>query len=142
MKKGCDLDDSTGCTNAGILSITNEKIQGDDKPGVVKSGIAMLTKACENKTEKACFFLSGLYYRGVDNAIDKNMVQSYKFALKACEYGNPYACANVAQMHTRGEGGIEKNPKMAEIFKNRAIELEKDIKEYRRQIKFGQGIEP
>lgn len=138
MKKGCELNDSIGCTNAGILSISNPGIQGDDRLGIINNGIQMLKKACENASEKACFFLSGLYYRGIEGFVDKNLIASYKFSLKSCEYGNPYACTHVSQLHAQGEGGVEKNLKMAEIFKNRAAELEKDIKKYKRQIKMGQ----
>lgn len=142
MKKGCEFNDEIGCTNAGIVAATSPEVQGDDRAKVINDGLKMLDKACrEYKTDKACFFLSGIYMKGIEGVVQKNLAEAYKLSLVSCEYGNPYACANVSQMHARGEGA-QKNQELAETFKKRALELEREVKQVQRQITFGQGIEP
>lgn len=141
MKKGCEFKDEIGCTNAGIIATSSPEVQGNDRINVVNDGLKMLEKSClEYKTDKACFFLSGVHLKGIEGVRPKNLAEAYRVSLLSCEYGNPYACANVSQMHARGEGA-QKNEQLAETFKKRAIELEKGIKETQKQLLFGHGIE-
>lgn len=70
------------------------------------------------------YYLSGLYLTGVPNVLEKNMETAYKYSLKACEQGNIFACANTSRMYHRGEG-VEKNVELAEVYKKRVIEMEK-----------------
>lgn len=140
LKKGCELKHDIGCTNGGIVSITQPEVHGDNKSAVVKQGMKMLETAClEHKNDKACFFLAGVHMGGVEGAVDRNIVEAYKMSLKSCELGNPQACANVSQMHVRGDG-VQKNQQLAEVFRKRAIELQKEIKETQQPLTFGQGI--
>ena len=79
------------------------------------------------------------------------METAYKYSIKACEQGyillviliyghtifhcqmlllrsficrNIFACANTSRMYHRGEG-VEKNAELAEVYKKRVIEMEK-----------------
>ncbi|OXU27670.1 hypothetical protein TSAR_003741 [Trichomalopsis sarcophagae] len=142
MKKGCEFNDEIGCTNAGILAVSSPEIQSNDRAKVINDGLKMLDKSCrEYKTDKACFFLAGIYMSGIEGVVQKNLAEAYKLSLIACEHNNPYACANVSQMHARGEGA-QKNEELAQTFKKRALELERELKSTQSGIKFGQGIEP
>jgi len=141
MSKGCDLNDEYGCVHAGMLGLSENKLN-EDRPTQVHESIRQLKKACDMfNSEKACFYLSGIYLSGVDNIIDKNYKEAYKFSLKTCELGNPYACANLSQMHSRGEGA-QKNPELAETFKKRALQLQHELKKHAPEVKFHQGIDP
>ncbi|KAJ8686502.1 hypothetical protein QAD02_022296 [Eretmocerus hayati] len=141
LKRGCELNDYTGCANAGIVSLASKEVQGNDRVNVIKNAIKMLEKACTEKVEKACFFLSGAYNSGIEGVVEADGISTYKYAMKACEYGNFLACRKVASMHEKGERGIQKNEGLAKIFQSRANELEKDIKGDQAQIQFGQGIQ-
>lgn len=102
----------------------------------------------------ACFYLSGMHISGAEGPIasketdpplrsstetskkksiakakdfivEKNMEKAFTFTYKACELSNMYACANLSQMYARGEG-TEKNTEKAEIYKKKAIDLQKE----------------
>ncbi|XP_043686640.1 cytochrome c oxidase assembly factor 7 homolog [Vespula pensylvanica] len=137
-QKACDLNNDNGCLHAGVLAITNQ-IE-DDYSTQINKGVNMLKKACyQLHSEKACFFLSGVYMNGIENHVEKNFKEAYKLSLKSCEYGNPYACANVSQMHLRGDG-VKKDSELAKIFQERADQLVKELKRSP-SLKFQQGIE-
>lgn len=139
MKKGCELNDGSGCLYAGLLACSKDDVGIPDKKSLVNEGVAMLDKACSELNEpKACFYLSTIYLGGISGYFEKNLQKAYKLSLKCCENGNPYACANIAQMHARGEG-VEKNKELADTFRKRAVELENDMKS-NRGIQFQQGI--
>ncbi|XP_014203250.1 cytochrome c oxidase assembly factor 7 homolog [Copidosoma floridanum] len=142
MKKGCDFGDGIGCTNAGIVSITNVDVNRENKQAVIQSGINMLSKGCvESKNEKACYFLTGLFINGIDGIVEKSPLEAYKYSLLACEYGVPNACMYISRLHELGEG-VEKNPKLAETFRLRYRDLEQQYRQLQPTIEFGQGIEP
>lgn len=110
---------------------------------MAERGVEMLDKACiVKKSERACFFLAGMFAKGIPNLVAKNATNSYKYSLNACELGSPGGCMIVSRMHENGEDGIEKNAKLAETFKLRGKELEKQIRDYQSPVEFGQGIKP
>lgn len=140
MSKGCELNDEFGCLHAGVLGTSKNDVGEKDRATQIHAGVKQLKKACDMfNSEKACFYLSGIYLSGLDGIIDKNYKEAYKLSLKSCEYGNPYACANLSQMHARGEGA-QKNPELAATFKKRAVELQRELKKAAPEIKFHQGI--
>ncbi|KZC12164.1 Sel1 repeat-containing protein 1 like protein [Dufourea novaeangliae] len=140
VKKGCDLNDDKGCHHAGVFAVSNEELE-KDRAAQVASGMKMLQKACDSNNEKACFHLAGVYLSGIEGHVEKNMKEAYKCSLKCCEFGNPYACANVALMYRLGDG-VQKNPEIADAFKNRATQLLNDMKHTKKQLKFHDGISP
>lgn len=107
----------------------------------------------------ACFYLSGMYISGVTNDtnlsmnsdnktntentnqpfLEKDMQKAFQFAYKACELNNMYACANLSQMYSRGDG-CEKNSANAEKYKKLALEMQDEIKNQQNQLQFQQGI--
>lgn len=138
MKKGCDLNDEKGCHHAGVFAISNEKLEAD-RAVQVANGMAMLKKACDSNVEKACFHLAGVFLSGIEGHVEKNIREAYKLCLKSCEIGNPYACANVSVMHRNGDG-VQKNVELADAFEQRAKALLNELKKYRKQLKFHDGI--
>lgn len=141
MKKGCELGDSYGCLHAGVLGVSNEPLTEKDRATQVNKGVEMLNKSCwEYGMEKGCHYLAGVYITGIKGYLEPNLREAHKVSLKACEAGNPYACANVAQMYERGEG-VQQNENLAESFRKRAIALHRELVEPRRQLEFHQGID-
>ncbi|KAK0073121.1 hypothetical protein PV325_010256 [Microctonus aethiopoides] len=140
MKKGCNLGDAQGCTKAGIMAISPNTKYEDDRSTEISNGLNMLKKSCyEYEQEQGCFYLSTVYLGALKSEVEINLHEAYKLSLKSCEMGNPFACANVSQMHARGEGA-QKNQSLADIFKQRATELHREMKEAQKQLEFGQGI--
>lgn len=137
-RKGCELDDEKGCLQGGVIAISTDKNIGEkDMHTQIANGVEMLKKSCmEKKNEPACFYLFGLYLHGKEGFVEKNFKEAYKLSLRSCELGNPYACANVAQMHARGDG-VERNLDIAETFRKRAETLHKELTQQQKQIKFG-----
>ncbi|XP_020279040.1 cytochrome c oxidase assembly factor 7 homolog [Pseudomyrmex gracilis] len=142
MSKGCELNDENGCLHAGVLGTSKRDLGEKDRITQVQKSVSQLKKACDMfNSDKACFYLSSIYLSGLEDIIDKNYKEAYKLSLKSCEFGNPYACANLSQMHTRGEGA-QKNSELAKTFKKRAVELYEEMKQLQPEVKFHQGINP
>ncbi|XP_011505210.1 PREDICTED: cytochrome c oxidase assembly factor 7 homolog [Ceratosolen solmsi marchali] len=139
LKKSCTLNEIQGCVALGILTVSFPQIHNNNKDIVIEDGIKVLEKCCqEHNSEKACFQLSSTYISGIEDILERNMQKAYKYSLKACELGNYYACGNISQMHEKGEG-VEKSPTLAETFRKKAADIEKEIKEVR-SMEFGHGI--
>ncbi|CAD6211988.1 GSCOCG00003935001-RA-CDS [Cotesia congregata] len=141
MRKGCELGDGIGCVKAGLLATSPRYKFLDNRAEQVALGMKMLSKGCfEHDRDEGCFYLSGIFLGGLKDDVEPNLTEAYKLSIKSCEAGNPYACANLSQMHARGEGA-EKNESLAELFKERALVLHKELKKVQKQIEFGQGID-
>lgn len=61
-----------------------------------------------------------------DYVVTQDMEKAFNFAYKACELKNIYACANLSQMYSRGDG-TEKNAEKADKFKKIALEMQSDV---------------
>ncbi|XP_053620001.1 cytochrome c oxidase assembly factor 7 homolog [Plodia interpunctella] len=155
FEMGCELGDSTSCLHAGMLLTAtgpNVNIKRD-----VPKGYNYLKKSCDQKDDMACHYLSGMYLTGVpknpadynphnleknkniDYLIKSDKKQAFNFALKSCEYGNMFACANVSMMYKKGDG-VEKNPEEAKRYFEIAQKLQK-AHETTKEIKFQQGLD-
>ncbi|EFA05048.1 cytochrome c oxidase assembly factor 7 homolog [Tribolium castaneum] len=134
--KGCELGDPTSCFHQGLLLITRNEEQGIAQNPI--KGMALLEKSCNAEHSNACYYLSGMYIAGVrkspkdtssdkiEYAVAKDMKQAFKFALKGCELGNMYSCANLSQMYAKGDG-VEKNPELAAKYRKIATDMQEDI---------------
>lgn len=65
------------------------------------------------------------------------MQKAFTFAYKACELRNMYACANLSQMYSRGEG-TEKSEEKAEKFKKMALDMQDEVKNNKSHLAFQQ----
>ncbi|XP_013168750.1 PREDICTED: S-methyl-5'-thioadenosine phosphorylase-like isoform X2 [Papilio xuthus] len=111
FEKGCEFNDPTSCLHAGVLLTATG-------PGVtvqrdVPKGYNYLKKSCDARDDMACHYLSGMYLTGVpknvadfnphnpeknkniDYLIKPDLKQAFDLAMKGCEYGNIFACANI-----------------------------------------------
>lgn len=124
----------------------------------VAKGFESLTKSCKMDNGTACFYLSGMHISGVlkkekldskeplpattnpsDYIVPKDMKKAFDYAARACELNNMYACANLAQMYSRGDG-TDKNETKAEVFKKRALDMQEEMKKQQAELKFQQGL--
>ncbi|XP_078052205.1 uncharacterized protein LOC144478310 [Augochlora pura] len=140
MKRGCELNDPRGCYHAGVLAVTKDEFE-KDRAKQVADGMQMLQKACDGNEERACFHLMGIYISGIKGYVEKDFKKSYQFGMKCCDFGNPYACANLSLMYKNGDG-VEKNEKISDSFKERALKLLHELQTSKKQLKFHQGIDP
>ena len=69
------------------------------------------------------------------------MEKAFEFAKKACDLKNMYACANLSQMYSRGEG-TPKDEKKSEYYKKMAIDMQDEVKKHQTQLQFQQGVTP
>lgn len=129
-KKGCDYKYGPSCHNMGLM-LHGGKTGKKDFLEAEK----YFLKGCEEKDKKSCNMLSAYYITGKEG-IEKDMQKAFKYGLMACEMGHMYSCANVSQMYRKGEG-VDKNPELAEKFKERAKELFKNETQSQRTITFG-----
>lgn len=137
LKKGCNLNDPKSCLMGGMLQLSTEDT-GMEMSVRVADSVKFFLKACNDyRMERACSSLAGLYIGGIKDYIEPDFKKGFEFSLKACDLGNPYACANVSRMHMRGDG-TEKNPKLAETFKKRAELLVKELQN-QATVSFQQG---
>lgn len=67
------------------------------------------------------------------------MSRAFQFALKGCNLGNMYSCANISQMYRRGEG-VEKNEELSEKYKKMALELQEQALNETNTLTFQEGL--
>ncbi|KPI97747.1 Sel1 repeat-containing protein 1-like [Papilio xuthus] len=155
FEKGCEFNDPTSCLHAGVLLTATG-------PGVtvqrdVPKGYNYLKKSCDARDDMACHYLSGMYLTGVpknvadfnphnpeknkniDYLIKPDLKQAFDLAMKGCEYGNIFACANVSLMYKKGDG-VEQDLEKSKKFFQLAQSL-KNAHETTKEIKFQQGLE-
>jgi cytochrome c oxidase assembly factor 7 len=125
FQKGCHLDDASSCFFAGLMCIfdnKNTKIKQD-----YPQGMGFLNKSCEKGSGNSCHYLSGMYFLGVPDVLEKNLTSAYEYSHKACDLGNIYACANLSRMYIQGDG-VERDPELASKYKKKVIVMEKELK--------------
>lgn len=130
LTKSCELDNANACFYLSGLHI---------------SGARNTSPAAAQPADSSTLSSSKTFQTNVNtvaplNAVDyvaKDMEKAFKFAYKACELRNIYACANVSQMYMRGEG-TEKNKEKAEHFKKLTMEMQDELQGNGPQIGFQQ----
>ncbi|XP_077298392.1 cytochrome c oxidase assembly factor 7 [Arctopsyche grandis] len=151
FEKACELKDASSCFNQGILLTASDAIAKDPLKAA-----ECFKKGCEYNNDLACYHLSSMYLAGVrkppspdakplphghppvgEYLLERNMKEAFTLAKKACELNNIYACANVSQMYTRGDG-VEKNEELAKEFKNLTLRMQSEIE--KKGVDFQQGI--
>lgn len=82
-----------------------------------------MDKACDDKLGQACFNLSSIYFNGIPEAgIHKDLRKVFEYSVKGCDYLHVNACANAALMLSKGDG-VEKNPELAQKYREKTKEL-------------------
>ncbi|XP_028817645.1 cytochrome c oxidase assembly factor 7 [Denticeps clupeoides] len=119
------------CHNVGLLAHDGRAMEGGPDAGAARQ---YYERACAGGFAPSCFNLSTLYIQG-SPGLEKNMPLALKYAVRACELGHVWGCANASRMFKLGDGTAQDDQK-AEDLKNRARELHGQQKE--RQLKFGE----
>lgn len=133
-KAGCDCKYAASCHNAALLCQAGVA-SSDDKVKYAEAA-SFLKRGCELGDVPSCQLLSAYYITGKDG-VERNMELAFGYAMKACEKGHLYACANVARMYKLGEG-VDKNEELATQFLKRAKDLYKSAVEGERNITFSE----
>lgn len=154
-ERGCELKDGDCCLHSGLLMVSKTMTASIERD-VIK-GFELLTKSCTLDNATACFYLSGMHISGVlkkentnkkpslsandpsEFIVQKDMKKAFDFAARACELNNMFACANLSQMYSRGDG-TEKNETKAEQFKKKAMEMQEEARKQQTELKFQQGL--
>ncbi|XP_023215914.1 cytochrome c oxidase assembly factor 7 homolog [Centruroides sculpturatus] len=132
--KGCEKNNPESCFHAGA-QLTSKK--DDSVPKNYPLGLQLLEKACSQNDQFGCYYASGLHFVGAEG-VPKDMKKAFIYSEKACDLGNMYACANVSQMYTRGEG-VQKNEKLGAEYKAKALDLQTQFQKKLPTIAFEQG---
>ncbi|KAG8183004.1 hypothetical protein JTE90_017092 [Oedothorax gibbosus] len=127
-KKSCDLGYANGCLHTGVMLTRKSEYPNSKNPVALDpaTGIKYLEKACSGGNATACYFASGMYIAGSD-AVPRDRTKASELSLKACDGGNIFSCMNLSRMYRIGDG-VEKDEKMAEVYKNKAREIRDDYK--------------
>ncbi|HEX7601283.1 MAG TPA: tetratricopeptide repeat protein [Polyangiaceae bacterium] len=89
--RGCDLGDSGACGGSGLL-----RLFGLGGPSDPPAGLALLSKACEGGSAKACGNLGGTYVAG-RFGVPPDPARGFALLERACKEGYGYACVNLAR---------------------------------------------
>lgn len=73
--------------------------------------------------------------------LPKDMTKAFKYALKGCDLGNMYSCANVSQMYLKGDG-VKKNQELADKYKKIALDMQEQTFENKESLTFQEGLGP
>jgi len=136
-QRGCDGGETQSCLNAGLMHLSGATSNGASKD--VPRAMQLIQQSCSGDNPTGCYYLSGLYITGVEGHHAKDMPTAFRHALKACELGNMYACSNVSQMYRKGEG-VAKDEQLATQFRERAAEMQEQVKKRSSAMGFQQGL--
>ncbi|KAG2461592.1 cytochrome c oxidase assembly factor 7 [Polypterus senegalus] len=122
---------SDSCHNAALLVMDGQAVEGQSNPRLARD---YYTKACQGGFAPSCFNLSALFIQGTAG-LEKDMGLALRYALRACDLGHVWGCANASRMYRLGDGTAKDDGK-AEALKNRAKELHGQ--QSQTQLTFGQ----
>ena len=126
FERGCEAGGMQSCLNAGLMHLSGATSGGGESKDVPRA-MQLIERSCAGDNPTGCYYLSGLYISGVHGHHDKDMKTAFRHALKACELGNMYACSNVSQMYRKGDG-VDKDEKLGAEFKQRAVDMQAQVK--------------
>lgn len=132
LTKGCELNNANAC-----FYLSGMHISGVESPAPLATAAPSDTSRKSSSVSKGVLASTSIVLPSGEGAIVKDMQKAFTFAYKACELRNMYACANLSQMYSRGEG-TEKNEEKAEKFKKLALEMQDEVKNNKTQLAFQQ----
>lgn len=132
LTKGCELNNANAC-----FYLSGMHISGVQSPSASVSVSPDAGRKSSSGTHVGQSGTTVAVSSSGDGAIAKDMQKAFTFAYKACELRNMYACANLSQMYSRGEG-TEKSEEKAEKFKKMALDMQDEVKNNKSQLAFQQ----
>lgn len=130
FEKACTLEHGGGCSDLGIVLMTDENAK--DPPKAADS----FERACKLGEANGCFNLANLYYDGVGVTADKT--KAFSLYEQACNAGKAAGCINLGAAYDDGEGVAVDKQKAFSLFK-RACEGDEAIGCNNLAFMFGQG---
>ncbi|GAA8513971.1 hypothetical protein HpBT265_01160 [Helicobacter pylori] len=91
FEKACDLNDSSGCKNLGVLYENGQGVEKD----LIKVAY-LYSRACELKDGWGCSFLGVLYYNG--DGVKQDSKKAVALFEKACKLGYKKACEMLKEL--------------------------------------------
>jgi TPR repeat protein len=130
FEKACGLDHGSGCSDLGIVLMTDEAAK--DPPKAAQS----FERACKLGEANGCFNLANLYYEGAGVTADK--AKAFSLYEQACNAGKAAGCINLGAAYDDGEGVAVDKQKAFALFK-RACEGDEAIGCNNLAFMYGQG---
>ncbi|KAL3868957.1 hypothetical protein ACJMK2_041703 [Sinanodonta woodiana] len=128
---GCELGFTAACHNGGMLHI-GSIVSGKSDP--IK-GADFLERACEKKDSDSCARLGEAYLTGLKQ-FQQDKTKAFEYIKKACELENVRGCGNLSVMYKKGDG-VMQNSEMAEMYKQKTLNLIESTKNPKTKIQFG-----
>ncbi|XP_060850951.1 cytochrome c oxidase assembly factor 7 homolog isoform X1 [Rhopalosiphum padi] len=131
FKKGCEYNWSDGCFAAGMkLRYHSDSITDvDERTKSLLESLQYLEKACNNKHSEACYVASNIHFAGIEEiGLAPNMSKVLEFSIKACDQNELKGCVNASIIYNKGDG-VPKDLNLAQKYKERALDIQKQIKE-------------
>lgn len=132
-KKACDLNIYNGCYASGMMELTGN----DNVKQNVNDAVKTLEKCCDNGIPEACISLFGIHFNGTKYEEYKNPAKALHYAQRACDLESIAGCVNASVMYKMGDG-VPKNDKLSKLYKERAIDLQKESQKNQPGIVFGE----
>jgi uncharacterized protein len=130
FEQACGLDHGSGCSDLGIVLMTDEAAK--DPPKAAQS----FERACKLGEANGCFNLANLYYEGVGVTADK--AKAFSLYEQSCNAGKAAGCINLGAAYDDGEGVAVDKQKAFALFK-RACEGDEAIGCNNLAFMYGQG---
>lgn len=88
-----------------------------------------LEKACNNQHSEACYIASNIHFTGIEEIdLKPNKSKFLEYSIKACEQNELKGCVNASIVYNKGDG-VPKNLELAQKFKEKALDIQRQIKE-------------
>lgn len=72
---------------------------------------------------------SNIYFSGIEEiGLKPNKPKFLEYSIKACDHNEIKGCINASIVYNKGDG-VPKNLELAQIFKEKALDIQKQIKE-------------
>jgi hypothetical protein len=117
--RACKNGDPRGCYNVGVLTEPkmreNAGAAGPD-PLLVAAVTTAYSDACDLGFQRGCAMLVP-YLRGLEYAVHDS-AKAITVARAACEAGENFACAELAEIYYTGEGTAPDLPEAARLFRH------------------------
>ena len=88
---GCDGGQAHCCFNATMTIISDRNRYVSHHTDIFN----LVERGCRLGCHNSCYLAGGLFLSGIPGVLEKNTSITYRYDLKACQLGNPLACANI-----------------------------------------------
>lgn len=116
FEKACELNETKGCVNAGVVRLHQEQSDAENKD----KAISLLDKACRMGNGEGCFNIHTAYLFG--RTLPKDLPKSFAYATAGCNLKHIQSCNHLSLMYKHGHG-TEKNEILSNEIQKKAIKI-------------------